>query len=33
MAKNMHSKFIETFLAQKDWKKFGIAKNGYSQLT
>ena len=21
--KNVHSKFIQTFLVQKDWKKFG----------
>ena len=31
MAKNTHSKFIETFLGQKDWKKFGMAKNGHSE--
>ena len=22
----MHSEFIQTFLVQKDWKKFGMAK-------
>ena len=27
--KNGHSKFIQTFLVQKDWKKFGMAKNGF----
>ena len=26
MAKNVHSEFIETFLVQKDWKKYGMAK-------
>ena len=26
-----HSKFIQTFLVQKDWKKFGMAKNGHSE--
>ena len=31
MAKNAHSKFIETFLVQKNWKKFGMAKNGHSE--
>ena len=31
MAKNMHSEFIETFLVQKDWEKFGMAKNGHSE--
>ena len=30
MAKNVHSKFIETFLVQKDWKKIRMAKNGHS---
>ena len=28
MAKNAYSEFIQTFLVQKDWKKFGMAKNG-----
>ena len=32
MAKNVHSKFIETFLVQTDWKKFGMAKNGAKRL-
>ena len=31
MAKNAHSEFIQTFLVQKDWKKFGMAKNGHSE--
>ena len=31
MAKNAHSKFIETFLVHKDRKKFGMAKNGHSE--
>ena len=31
MTKNAHSEFIQTFLVQKDWKKFGMAKNGYSE--
>ena len=31
MAKNVHSELIETFLVQKDWKKFGMAKNGHSE--
>ena len=31
MAKNMYSKFIETILVQKDWKKFGMAKNRHSE--
>ena len=26
-----HSKFIQTFLVQKDWKKFGMAKNDHSE--
>ena len=30
-AKNVHSKFIQTFLVQKDWYKFGMAKNGHSE--
>ena len=29
MAKNMHSKLIETILVQNNWKKFGMAKNGH----
>ena len=31
MAKNVHSKFIQISLVQKDWKKFGMAKNGHSE--
>ena len=31
MAKNAHSEFIETFLGQKDLKKFGMAKNGHPE--
>ena len=27
----MHSKFIETIFVQKDWKKFGMTKNGHSE--
>ena len=30
MAKDAHSKFIEIFLVQKDWKKFEMTKNGHS---
>ena len=26
-----HSKFMQTFLVQKDWKKFGMAKIGHSK--
>ena len=32
MAKNVHSKLIQTFLVQNDWKKFGMAKTGHSEL-
>ena len=28
MAKNVHSEFIQTYLVQKDFKKFGMAKIG-----
>ena len=28
MAKIRHSKFIQTFLVLKEWKKFGMAKIG-----
>ena len=31
MAKNAHSEFIQTILVQKDWKKFGMAKNGHPE--
>ena len=30
-AKDEYSKFIQTFLVQKDWKKFGMVKNGHSE--
>ena len=31
MAKNIHAKFLETFLVQKDWKKLGMAKIRHSK--
>ena len=31
MAKNAHSEFIETFLVQNNWKKFGMAKIRHSK--
>ena len=30
-SKIRHSEFIQTFLVQKDWKKFGMAKIRYSK--
>ena len=30
-SQNVHSEFIQTFLVQKVWYKFGMAKNGHSE--